>query len=332
VRADDGPEYLPPAKGGEGYIADPNVSPTVEIGGEGYLGKTRNIRNRYLVQGNLRWEDECQFVERYSIDDGATWHDVPEGPQMVAPVERVPSLFLTQGDDIADGPARLGSGTFLVENAGQVVETKQGFHDYTLGAVETELEFCNAPVDSLIDGDVTIRFRLERVVPPTAESFNALTSYPLETYDHDLEITFSKQLAGALDEGIATLLQSQGLGTIGAPGAIAGTAIVVGEEQESKRAQIAILPEGGRSDRVLGEFPKFQIFTSSLNYEEARALSESVHQALNQHQGALLGRPVARIQAEFEPIPLGRGTDGVQGGRHRFAQTFEVITRAFRPS
>jgi hypothetical protein len=332
VRADDGPENLLPVQGGASYLADLNQNPTIEIGGEGLRGKVQNFRNRYLMQGSLAWDQEVQLVEVYSIDDGVTWLDVPEGPQLVAPVERVPSAYLRQGDDIADGPARLGSGTFLSANAGQVVETKQAFHDYSNGAIETELEFCNRPVPSLIDGEVSIRFRLERVVPPIAEQFNSQASWFLEGYSHDLEITFSKQPAGALDEGIATLLQSKGLGTVGDPSAISGTAIVVGEEQESKRPMIAILPEGGRSDRVLGEFPKFQIFTSSLDYDEARALSESVHQALNQYQGALLGRPVARIQAEFEPIPLGRGTDGVQGGRHRFAQTFEVITRAFRPA
>jgi hypothetical protein len=332
VRADDGPEHLLPVQGGASNLAGLNQNPTIVVGGEGLRGEVQNFRNRYLMQGDLNWPQEIQLIEVYSVDDGANWLDVPEGPQLVAPVERVPSSYLRQGDDIADGPARLGSGTFLSANAGQVVETKQAFLEYPSGEVETELEFCNRPVPSLIDGDVPIRFRLERVTPPIAEQFNTRSSWYLDSYADDLEITFSKQTAGALDEGIATLLQSKGLGTIGAPAAIAGTAIVVGEEQESKRPQIAILPEGGRSDRVLGEFPKFQIFTSSLNYEEARALSESVHQALNQHQGALLGRPVARIQAEFEPIPLGRGTDGVQGGRHRFAQTFEVITRAFRPT
>ena len=327
VRLDDGPENLDQGGGGATWAGEINSGVSVSV------EDVDGFRNRYLIQGDLPWLDEVQFVERYSVDGGATWLDVPAagtGAGLGAPVERSPSAYLIQGDDTTEFAGRLGVGVWKNAGAGQVVDALQDFHDWETGAIETELEFSNVWVPGEIAVDQEIRFRVERVVPPTAVFFNALTSAALETYSQpDLIVTGSEPIlvVGPLDEGIADLLQAKGLGTLGDPATVTGTVIVVGEEQETLGSMIAILPDGGRSDRILGEYPRFQLFSSSPNYEAARALAESVHQALDQHQGALLNRPVGRIQADSEPIPLGRGTDGVQGGRHRFAQTFTVTTR-----
>ena len=131
-----------------------------------------------------------------------------------------------------------------------------------------------------------------------------------------------------IDVGIAQKLQDAGIGDFSAPATATEPVIVTGEMQEKPDAMIAVLPASGPiPNRILGRFPRIQVISRDRSYEVARDRAEAIHQALNQHQGALDGEVVARIQPDFEPVPLSRDGTGIEGGRVQFTQTFTVISR-----
>lgn len=335
-RLDDGPENLAADAGGASWIADKNTGWIENAGGEGFAGDLRIFRPRHLIQGALPFDDEVQFVQRYAHKPaGGSYGPDLEITSLSSVIQTASSDYLTDGADTTELSDRIGSGAWLANGAGVIESGLGSFHNWTTAAEEVELEFCNQVVPEDLDEGDKIRLRVYRVVPPTAVSFNAETSYPLETYAEELEITIVGERPPALDQGIATLLDMRGLGTYPGFGGVlptTGTIILTGEEQESDdQGMIAVIPDGGEAERELGEFPRYQIISSDLSYDVALARAEAVHQVLHGHQGALLGWPVGRIRAEFEPILLGRGLDGVEGGRVRFTQTFTVITRKFKP-
>ncbi len=135
---------------------------------------------------------------------------------------------------------------------------------------------------------------------------------------------------GSLDNGLAQLLESGGLGDYSYTEPAAGTppVIVIGEQLEKPDSMISVhISPGEAPDRILGRKPRFTIVTRDLSYVAARDLADSIHDLVHRHSGALDGEVVARIQAENEPEHLGRDGSGIgAGGRHEFTQTFTVYT------
>lgn len=136
---------------------------------------------------------------------------------------------------------------------------------------------------------------------------------------------------GSLDAGIAQLLEDDGIGDFSSTADVltrVPPVIVIGQMSEKPDAMVAVLPASGpQSNRILGRFPRYQVITRDLGYDVARDRAEAIHQSLDQHQGALDGEPVGRIQPDFEPIPLSRDGTGIEGGRVTFTQTFTVFTK-----
>ncbi len=135
---------------------------------------------------------------------------------------------------------------------------------------------------------------------------------------------------GSLDVGIAQHLEAKGFGDFASnPEDVVGeSAIVVGEMMEDPDDMIAVLPvPGSRPDRILGKWPQYQIVNRAKSYAAARDQAELIFIALDQHQGALDGEPVGRIQPEFTPIYLTRDGSGIEGGRAEFTFTVTVYTR-----
>jgi hypothetical protein len=133
-----------------------------------------------------------------------------------------------------------------------------------------------------------------------------------------------------LDIGIAQLLDDAGHGDFSAPASATPPVITVGE-QLNIDSQITVLPvQGDKPDRILGIFPRYQVIVRATGddaYADARDLAELIFLTLDQHQGALDGEPVGRIQPEFQPIPLSRDGSGIEGGRVEFTQTVKIHTR-----
>ncbi len=137
-----------------------------------------------------------------------------------------------------------------------------------------------------------------------------------------------------IDRGIALLLEAEGLGDFNELDVLAATppAITIGEQLEKPDAQISILQAGGDPpDRILGRWPEYDVITRDVDRVTCQERAEAVHLALHDHQGALDGELVGLIQAQSEPVHLGRDGTGIATGRWQFTQTFRVTARGAAP-
>jgi hypothetical protein len=195
VRANNGPENLAPGSGGATWLAPVNTDVTLFASGDGFIGGQNGFRPRWLIQSDLPWEDEAQFIQMYSLNSGA-YQDVTSTSTGIKTRE---STGLTQGVDTTEFVGRIGTGTWLNGVGGQTPESETAFADWPTGQVETELEFCNQLyADELDDGDI-IDVQVWRVAPPTAQFIQLQTSRPLETLVATLRITVAKVARGPCD-------------------------------------------------------------------------------------------------------------------------------------
>lgn len=132
-------------------------------------------------------------------------------------------------------------------------------------------------------------------------------------------------MALGLEAAVAQYLADNGFGTfLGAD-----ATIFVGQEPEAPDDTITIYPAGGQAyTDVLGENHRLQVRVRNTSYEACHETIRDVFIALHDLQGNLQGIPVARVTSLAPPSPIGQDTDE-QGGRWRFTQLFDVITRRF---
>ena len=110
------------------------------------------------------------------------------------------------------------------------------------------------------------------------------------------------------------------------------TDIFVGEEPEAPDNVITVLESaGGRYDSSVTETHIITVRVRNSSYEDGKALLRSIYEDLvafsPAHQGRLLGTiSVQSVRATAPGAPGGRD-DGPNGGRWRFSQSFEVVTK-----
>ena len=110
------------------------------------------------------------------------------------------------------------------------------------------------------------------------------------------------------------------------------TDIFVGEEPTDPSNIIIVLESAG--GRIVNQITEAHIITVRVrneNYEDGKELLHNIALGLvafsAAHQGRLIGTiPAQYIRATAPGVPLGRD-DGSDGGRWRFSQTFEVVTK-----
>ena len=133
-------------------------------------------------------------------------------------------------------------------------------------------------------------------------------------------------MALGLENGVAVALVAEGLGSA------IGTDVFVGEEPPTPDDSITVLESpGGRSEQAITETHIITIRVRNLDYETGKSLLQDIHQFLvpfgNQRQGALFGSiAVMFVKSTAPGVPGGRD-DHSSGGRWRFSQSFEMITK-----
>lgn len=96
------------------------------------------------------------------------------------------------------------------------------------------------------------------------------------------------------------------------------------EEPEDPDNVITVLEEaGGPPVNTFGENRAFTIRTRHEEPAEAQSLAQMIHRALHFQQGILQSIQVGLIQADTNPIPLGRD----QNRRFIVSQTFSVVLK-----
>lgn len=130
----------------------------------------------------------------------------------------------------------------------------------------------------------------------------------------------------SLQAAIGQALEDAGLGVVATDGT--GT-IHLGQERPEPDQALTVLEEAaGPPTRKLTQEHGITVRTRAATAAGARSLANLVDKALNEYEGCPLGVPIARIFANFQPVPLGRDPDEA-GGRPTFTQTFTVRTKRF---
>lgn len=129
-----------------------------------------------------------------------------------------------------------------------------------------------------------------------------------------------------IDEEVADYLKAQGFGNregefrpiiyVGQPPE-SGNAIVVFEEGGAPPRS------GGHTDQPISDRRTVTVETYHAEHRKAKAVSQRISRALHLKQGILSSVQVAWMQADINPIYLGKGPDQ----RHRFSQLFSATTK-----
>ncbi|MEE9244880.1 MAG: minor capsid protein [Gemmatimonadota bacterium] len=129
-----------------------------------------------------------------------------------------------------------------------------------------------------------------------------------------------------LPREVAVYLASQGFGFLSDDKTVMGNArnIFFIEEPEKPDNVITVLEEPGSPPvNVFGERRAFTVRTRHEEPAEAQSLAQEIHRALHFQQGILQSIQVGLIQADTNPIPLGRD----QNRRFIVSQTFSVVLK-----
>jgi hypothetical protein len=131
-----------------------------------------------------------------------------------------------------------------------------------------------------------------------------------------------------LDVQVATFLRDEGFGNLWSDEVPPiAKAIFVGEEPEEPDNTITIFEDGGGPPlNTFGETRSFTVRVRHTNYLSGKTLAQQLHRALHFQQGILSSIGVALIQADTNPISLGRD----ENRRHVFTQTFTATTKAIQ--
>jgi len=113
--------------------------------------------------------------------------------------------------------------------------------------------------------------------------------------------------------------------------------IHVGEEPDQPDETVTVILEGGSPPIQgahgvgLGRQPAFTVRTRGPSYGTTQGRAHLVYQILDEFEGVVHGVPFFRVNANTEPIPLGRDRED-RGGRWVWSQTFRSITKRYSPS
>jgi hypothetical protein len=91
------------------------------------------------------------------------------------------------------------------------------------------------------------------------------------------------------------------------------------------------LPIAGALGQGLGRRPSFTVRTRAPKYETAQERAHAIHAILDEFEGLVHGIPFFRINANTEPIPLGRDRED-RGGRSIWSQSFRSVTKRYTPT
>lgn len=115
--------------------------------------------------------------------------------------------------------------------------------------------------------------------------------------------------------------------------------ILIGEEPPEPDETVTVILEGGglpipgAYGQGVGRTPDFTVrtrgpATGGQSYETAQARAYAVYEILDEFEGVVHGIPFWRINANTDPIPLGRDREA-RGGRWVWSQTFRSITKRY---
>lgn len=110
--------------------------------------------------------------------------------------------------------------------------------------------------------------------------------------------------------------------------------IFVTEEPPDPDESVTVLleggarPIGGGGAHPIARQPAFTVRSRAASSETAQEIAHEVHAILDYFHGLVRGIPFFRIDANFEPLPLGRDRSG-SGGRWVFSQTFRSISKRY---
>lgn len=113
--------------------------------------------------------------------------------------------------------------------------------------------------------------------------------------------------------------------------------IWVGEEPPKPDETVTVILEGGGAPTQgahgvgLGRSPAFTVRTRGETYDTTQARAHVVHGILDEFEGVVHAVPFWKINANTEPIPLGRDREG-RGGRWVWSQTFRSMTKRYSPT
>lgn len=116
--------------------------------------------------------------------------------------------------------------------------------------------------------------------------------------------------------------------------------IHVGEEPDQPDETVTVVLEGGGLPIEgaygigIGRRPAFTVRTrgpSRGGYGATQARAYAIFEILDEYEGLVRGIPFFRINANTEPIPLGRDREE-RGGRWVWTQTFRSVTKRYSPS
>jgi len=133
-------------------------------------------------------------------------------------------------------------------------------------------------------------------------------------------------MALGVEQGLALAIIADGHATA------ISTDIFVGEEPPTPDNSITVLESaGGSFPSQITELHLITVRVRNTSYETGKALLRSIYQDLvapsYAHQGRLLGTIHAQsVRATAPGVPGGRD-ESSNGGRWRFSQTFEVVTK-----
>jgi hypothetical protein len=134
-------------------------------------------------------------------------------------------------------------------------------------------------------------------------------------------------MALGLARAIAEILKDGGFGNLYDE---ANPVIFLNEEPDSPGTAITVLEEaGGAPFRTITEERSFTIQVRQANSENASETAHDIHRYLQEFQGVKRGIRFGIIEANFNPVPIGRDRTGKTGGLWRWTQTFRAVTRRY---
>jgi hypothetical protein len=134
-------------------------------------------------------------------------------------------------------------------------------------------------------------------------------------------------VALGLVHGIASYLADEGHGILyGSDGA----SIFVAEEPPSPDETITVIELGdGRIISEIEEEHIIRVRVRDSSYEDGLGRTRAVYKTLKEAQGIVGGIHVAYVRATAPEAPLGRDSGGNEGGRWRFGQNYQVLTKDY---